>query len=299
MSETDASGGFTIDPCDDCLDPADAFAVVGNETRLSILEALWEAPERPVTFSDLRRRVGIRDSAQFNYHLDKLAGTFVAKTEAGYDFRHAGEKVITAVISGTFTDHPTVAPFPVEGHCTACGGDLQAWYADERLGIECGDCGRTHAHYPFPPGGLEGRSRSELLDAFNQRVRHLHCLAADGVCPECGGRARTTITRESTRLDFEVCVEHRCERCDHRVSSPVGLALLDQSDVVSFHKAHGVDLCGTPYWRFDWCTSDDRTTVLDDDPWRVRVDIPLDDEELRVTLGGDLDVVDVARRTRP
>jgi DNA-binding transcriptional ArsR family regulator len=69
MSETDAGEEGLLTDCVDCLDPAEAFAVVGNETRLAILEALWRSPERPVTFSDLRRRVGMRDSAQFNYHL--------------------------------------------------------------------------------------------------------------------------------------------------------------------------------------------------------------------------------------
>ena len=66
--------------CEKCLQPAEAFSVVGNETRLAILEALWAAPERPVTFSELRSRVGMADSAQCNYHLYRLTGQFVAKT---------------------------------------------------------------------------------------------------------------------------------------------------------------------------------------------------------------------------
>lgn len=39
--------------CTDCLDPAEAFALVGNEVRLSILEALWAADESAVSFSEL------------------------------------------------------------------------------------------------------------------------------------------------------------------------------------------------------------------------------------------------------
>jgi DNA-binding transcriptional ArsR family regulator len=295
MSETDAGDEGLLTDCVDCLAPAEAFAVVGNETRLAILEALWRSPERPVTFSDLRRRVGMRDSAQFNYHLGKLTGQFVAKTEDGYEFRHAGEKVVRAVLSGSFNENPTVEPFEVPGECADCGGTLTASYLDEHISVGCRDCGRLHAHAPFPPGGLTDRSDEEVAHAFDQRVRHLHCLAADGVCPECGGRMGTTLSEETGPLDVAACSVHRCEQCDHRIRSPVGLSLLDQSDVVGFHATHGVDLRESPHWTFEWCVGD-RTTVLDDDPWRVRVDIPLDDEELRVTLDDELTAVAVERR---
>ena len=81
---SDSSVSSDTDPesvleCTECLDPADAFALIGNETRLAILEALWAADERPVSFSELRRAVGMRDSAQFNYHLQKLTGHFVTR----------------------------------------------------------------------------------------------------------------------------------------------------------------------------------------------------------------------------
>ena len=56
----------TILNCEDCLAPAEAFSVVANESRLAILEALWRAPHRPVSFSERRRAAGMTDSAQFN-----------------------------------------------------------------------------------------------------------------------------------------------------------------------------------------------------------------------------------------
>lgn len=72
----------------------EGFEMLGSNTRLAILLALWQAqdPSPPpseqsdpdVSFSALRERVGIRDSGQFNYHLDKLVGTFVEQTDAGY-----------------------------------------------------------------------------------------------------------------------------------------------------------------------------------------------------------------------
>lgn len=280
----------------DRVAPAEAFSVIANETRLSILEALWKASERPVSFSDLRREVGMGDSAQFNYHLKKLTDQFVVQTDEGYDFRQAGKKVVRAILAGSFNEHPEIRPFEVDSTCAICGGGLQAKYHDERLIIDCTECGKNHGCYPFPPGGLNDRTREEILDAFNQRVRHLHCLAADGVCPECNGKMTTTVTKDAEDfLGLEVRVDHECEQCHHQLYSAVGLSLLDQSDVVTFHREHGVDLCTKPYWDLAWCVSDEHTTVLSEDPWKILVEIPLDDEVLSVTLDGDLTVLELER----
>jgi hypothetical protein len=61
-----------------------------DETRLGILEALWEVADRPVRFSELFTDTELDDSAQFNYHLQQLTDKFVVKTEAGYDLSHTG-----------------------------------------------------------------------------------------------------------------------------------------------------------------------------------------------------------------
>jgi hypothetical protein len=297
MSRSDATSEHeTLLECSDCLAPADAFALIANETRLSILEALWEADERPVPFSDLRRAVGMRDSAQFNYHLQKLTRHFVAQSDDGYEFQHAGEKVVHAVISGSFNEHPTLEPFPVQGACVACGGPLRAQYEDEHLAIECTDCGQRHGEYSFPPGGLNDRTREEIADAFDQRVRHLHCLAADGVCPECSGRMETHVVEDGDCcLGVGVRVDHACVQCGHTLCSAVGLRLLDHSEVVSFHRERGVSLDERPYWTLPWCVSDEYTRVLERDPWRLEVRMPLAGDELRVSLDGSLDVLGTER----
>jgi hypothetical protein len=285
--------------CEDCLAPADAFALVGNETRLSILEALWEADEHPTRFSTVRAAVGMSDSAQFNYHLSKLTDQFVRKTDEGYELRTAGRKVVQAVLAGSFNEHPR-RELAIEDACTRCGATLTATYEDERLAIDCPSCGRRHGEYTFPPGGLHGRTDREILEAFDQRVRHLHCLAKDGVCPECNGRMHTVIERPDGDgdccLDAGLRAEHVCEQCDHRLCSAVGLALLDQSDVVAFAREQGVRLSETPYWALEWCVSDDPATVVDENPLRLRVDVTVAGATLRVTLDGELSIVDTERR---
>jgi hypothetical protein len=294
MSDAERASAFE---CEECLEPAEAFAVIGNETRLAILEALWEAPERPVSFSDLRRRVGTRDSAQFNYHLQKLVGQFVKKTDDGYDFRGAGRAVIQAVLSGSLNQDPELGPFDVEGECIDCGAGLRAHYGDESLRVACPACGRAHGGWEFPPGGLEDRSKAEVMEAFNQRVRHLLCLIADGVCPACNGRAASTVHDgdHPAAADRDVVVEHDCRRCGYEVATSIGLVLLDDAEVVSFYRDHGIDLNAVPFWTLEWVVSDRHTEGLGEDPWRFRVGSELDDERLEVTLDETLSVAGARR----
>ncbi|MEM4782474.1 MAG: helix-turn-helix domain-containing protein [Halalkalicoccus sp.] len=279
-----------LQACEECVPPAEAFSAIASETRLEILEALWDAPERPVSFSELHDRVDVRDSAQFNYHLKRLVGQFVVRTDEGYDLRHAGESVIQAVLSGSFNRDPD-RRFGVEGECVDCAGPLEARYRDEHVTIDCLDCGQRHGQYAFPPGGLTDRTDEEVAAAFDQRVRHLHCLAADGVCPACNGRMETTIRyAEECCLKLDLLVEHRCLQCRHELCSTPGLRLVEHSAVVSFYRDHGLDLGAIPYWQLPWCVSDEYVTVRSEEPWRLRVRIALDDEELRVDLDDDLAV---------
>jgi hypothetical protein len=271
------------------LSPSEAFALLGNETRIDILQGLQDATaDRPesaaVSFSELYEQVDVDDSAHFNYHLKQLLDHFVRKDEDGYRFRTPGRKVVRSVFAGTFTGRTEVGPFAAPGDCYHCEGDLRARYADERLVVECDDCGRTHVDYPFPPGGFDDRTPEEFLDAFHHHVRHHYCLAADGVCPECMGRMETTLDTETEVPDWTVAVVHACERCDNRLTSTLGLNLLDTAAVLTFFSDRGVDLTTRPFWTNDWCVSDRHTTVLSTDPTRVRLDLPCDGDRLSVTV---------------
>ncbi|WP_436909628.1 DUF7347 domain-containing protein [Halosimplex marinum] len=106
MSER-ANGGDGPDERDDARptvsspserdDPAavtDTFALLSNEMRVRILAALADADAEAVCFSDLRSRAGVTDSGQFNYHLERLRGELVAKTDDGYALTEAGERVV-------------------------------------------------------------------------------------------------------------------------------------------------------------------------------------------------------------
>jgi hypothetical protein len=289
MSEAD-----DIIHCEDCLPPADAFAVVGDESRLGILEALWRL-DTPARFSAVHDEVDIDDSAQFNYHLGKLTDQFVRKVEEGYELRTAGERVVQSILAGSFTQHPE-REIEIDDPCTRCGTTLSATYYDELLTIECPDCGHGHGEYPFPPGGLHDRTDAELLRAFDQRVRHLHCLAKDGVCPVCSGRIETEIERAGECcLGTSLRATHRCVQCDHELCSAIGLSLLDQSPVVAFYEDQGVTLSETPYWQFEWCVDDRPVTVLEEDPWQFEVTMTQAGNTLLVTVDETLSMVETTR----
>jgi len=289
------------------LAPAEAFALLGNETRIDILQSLHEATierddDRPVAFSELYDRTDLDDSAHFNYHLKQLLDHFVRKVECGddddaddcvegYAFRTPGWKVVRSVFAGTFTGRSELGPFDAPGRCYECDGDLEARYANELLTIACTECGRTPVNYSFPPGGLADRTPAEFLDAFHHHVRHHYCLAADGVCPECMGRMETDLVADTAVPGQDVAVRHTCGRCDNRLTSAVGVNLLDTASVLTFFADRGVDLTTEPFWTHPWTVSDVYTTVVSDDPLRVRLDLPCDGDAIRVTVDETLEVL--------
>ncbi|MCH7660071.1 MAG: helix-turn-helix transcriptional regulator [Euryarchaeota archaeon] len=83
-------------PMSEEIPPEEAFALLGNETRVAIIRELGTADD-PRSFSDLHAAVGVRDSGGFNYHLQKLVGSFVRRTDEGYELSGAGERIHESV----------------------------------------------------------------------------------------------------------------------------------------------------------------------------------------------------------
>jgi hypothetical protein len=295
---------------------AEAFAAVGSDLRLSILRVLCDNGE-PLSFSALHDRAGIGDSAQFNYHLQKLVPRFVGKGENGYYATLAGQYVVSAIVTGTFTSR-TIGPFPAGGPCVACGGDLCARYGDDFLPIWCEECDKIHSMWNFPPGGLIGRDQDELLDAYDQWVRHTFDMAISGVCSICGGRMVTKLsldlephppgdTREAPErddnanmsvVDSDVLVTYRCQQCHQRAFSYPGFVLLTDPAVQAFYRNHGQSLEEIRYWTLPWAVDNSPVEIVSESPPRVRIRIHLDGEELAVTLDESLTVVETERTLR-
>ena len=70
-------------------EPADASGALSDPLRIDVLRALVThhretGAAAPIGFADLRRRVDVRDSGRFRYHLEQLRGTFVEPADESY-----------------------------------------------------------------------------------------------------------------------------------------------------------------------------------------------------------------------
>ncbi|WP_458187142.1 ArsR/SmtB family transcription factor [Haladaptatus sp. NG-WS-4] len=283
----------------DSLSPDEAFAVLGDETRIAILRVLFENATEPMSFSELRDAVGMRDSGQFNYHLGKLVEQFVRKTDEGYRLRLAGWQVVGAILSGTYTESGNTDPVSFDHPCPSCGGTVVATYEDERMHIRCADCKELFEAASIPPGALEGFAPEELTQRFEQYMRGLVGHARLGICLSCQGRMSPKLSTDpdpenGVDLEDTPVVEYRCRRCPEVVSVSLGTALLDHPAVVSFHWEHGIDLRTVSSWSLAWLT-DDRPVVESETPLRVRLRVELDGDVLELVVDESLSVVETVR----
>jgi len=298
------------------LAPEEAFDVVGDETRLQILRAL-AAADGPLAYSELFDRVDYDDSANFTYHLNKLRGHFVRKTEEGYVPRIAGRRVVEAIFSGVVTDAPVVDRTGVEMSCMYCGGPTEMAYYDEVAVVYCRACeGRIGkqslaeewpipasdivGYVSIPPAGVYDRSPTEILDAAGVwTVAGVQAYARD-VCPQC-----------SATIDCSprVCTDHAdaddfCERCNHRFAvsveadctncpfttrSPYPTYALGTVELTAFMTAHGIDPFVSDAFHLRNCTEELRST----EPLRARYTFTADGDTLTLTVDESLDVVEV------
>lgn len=273
--------------------PEEVFSLLGHDLRISIIQALWEAGNDPVPFSNLRDRADVADSGQFNYHLGELVGTFVQHTEDGYELTYAGQRVVGAILDGTYTKHASIPPFDTEASCPDCGTPLEAQYADEFFSIRCPTCEDLLQGLPFPPGGLDGRTREELVETAAHWLHAEFVLMRNGICPNCAGIMARTLDADLGPRTAEVGVRYDCQRCMWEGTSTVVSYFLSHPAVVAFYHDHGID--PIEEW-MDEFRRDHSIEVRSEEPLSLTVTIPLDGDELELVVDGDLEVVE-SRRT--
>lgn len=277
--------------------PSDeAFELIGNAQRIKILRALWESPDETVSFSTLRTRAGIADSGQFNYHLDKLLGTFVRKTDEGYRPRRAVTNVIRAILAGAGDGRATLDGVEVDGRCAFCDGGLAASYETETAVVRCRDCGKIQLSEWLPPAAFDGRSGQEVVRTMDRWVRHRTAMVIDGVCPDCGGKpARTLFESRSARGESHdyLRANYVCETCSYECDVPVWLHVLlaRHPGVAAFYRDRGVNLDALPTWELTRQGHAYRVAIESEDPLRIGVAIPLDGDVLHVQLNSALEPV--------
>jgi DNA-binding transcriptional ArsR family regulator len=307
---TDADGSESS-----TLSPDDAFEVLGNETRMEILRALGDA-DGPLSFSELHDRVGTRDSGGFNYHLERLTGHFVRKTEEGYVFRRAGRRVIEAVLSGALTDDPTLERTHPEESCWRCGAPIEInWYAGS-VEMYCTECaGRYERRYddgghgetagegylgrlPLPPAGLKNRTPPEILRAA-WTWGNLEILSMSrGVCPRCSATVEETIhvceTHDAGDGLCDSCggryaagISFACTNCIFEAGAGFVIALVSDTALLSFLTAHGLNpVSPGSIRRINEVHANYDEEILSTDPLEARFTFHIDEDSLTLTVEG-------------
>ncbi|WP_225741300.1 DUF7351 domain-containing protein [Halorussus halophilus] len=247
------------------------------------MAADWrEAREpRPVGFADLRRRVGVRDSGRFRYHLQKLRGRFVEKTEEGYELTHAGMEVVTAILTGTYTERVSRGPTELDSDCFVCGEPALASYEDSVCHVTCAN---DHALFQWsvPPNAAEGATLTEIVELGELLAFQAIELALEGTCPNCYGPIETEVLlrEDDPRPGFRA----ECDTCGGQVVGPVGFCLLVDPEVAAFCRRHGRTLRDRHVWELPFVQDGSTVSVLDSDPVRVEVGVAFDAETLHVTV---------------
>lgn len=313
------------------LSPDDAFAVLGNEARMEILQVLAEA-DSPLTFSDLHERVGVSDSGQFNYHLGKVEGHFVRKTDDQYELRQAGRSVVSAVLSGAITADPVIEPTRIEEPCPLCDAPALVAFYEGRVEHYCTECagyyGRispsdnaamsadhskeTEAYgylgsYQLPPAGTQSRTPDELFRAASTWGLLNLISVASGVCPHCSG---------PLSYSKDICEDHdssadHCEQCDNRHAAHLEfncttclyegaaaftIALLANADLLAFLAAHGINpVAPSDPADYTGVLMNYEEELLSVDPFEARFTFTVDDDGVSFTVDDDLNVVEISR----
>ncbi len=300
------------------LSADEAFSVLGNETRLQILQILGEA-DGPLAYSELFNRIEYEDTANFTYHLEKLVGHFVRKTEEGYLPRPAGRRVVEAVFSGVVTEGPMFGRTGVDIACMYCGTSTEVAYYDEVVVIYCDECeGRIGdstlaeqwpisdsdivGYVRIPPAGVYDRTPTEILEAAGiWTVADVQAIVR-GVCPRCSA----TIDRSADICEGHDDSEDFCKECDHQFGvsitvnctncifetrSPYPTHALGTVDLLAFMTDHGIDPFVSDAFHLSECMEE----IVSTDPLEALYTFTADDDALTLTVDGDLSVTEATR----
>ena len=296
-----------------------AFSVLGNETRLQILEVLGDA-DGPLSYTELFDRIEYEDSANFTYHLQQLVGHFLRKTDDGYAPRLPGRRVIEAIYSGVVTDELLIERTATDLTCMYCGQPTEMAYYDEVAVVYCSECeGRIGnmglaeewpipaddivGYVSIPPAGVYGRTPTEILEAAGiWTVADVQAIVRE-VCPRCAAQiersafvcddhARTDDFCEQCNHQFGVRIEVQCTNCIFRSRSPYPTHALGNLDLVAFMTAHEIDPFASD--RFHLSSADEE--ILSIEPLEARYTFSVDGDSISLTVAEDLSVSEVTRR---
>jgi DNA-binding transcriptional ArsR family regulator len=302
----------------------EAFSLLGDETRVAILLALWEeydphGTDNVVTFSEIFDRVDYEDPGSFSYHLDQLAGHFIRREAdgGGYKLRTPALRFIHAVIAGTGVQDTRIGPTEIDQPCPFCDGPTAISYEDGLVLHFCTECAGVTTEegvpgylsaVPFDPAGLVERTPNEIRAASRVAAWRQTQIMFEGLCPACSGRVDAWLECcqdhdpnglcERCGAKYRVLARFQCDICkNHNVSSPKALVLFHPA-VVAFYEGNGIstriraddfDSVRRVFGLMDGHEVD----LITDEPPRAAVAAAVDDDEIRLTFDETTRVVGV------
>ena len=298
------------------LSADEAFSILGDDTRLRILRVLGDA-DGAMQFSDLQSAVGYEASGNFSYHLEKLTGNFIEKTDEGYALQLPGRRVITAIQSGLIREERVRERAEIEEPCLLCGGTVEVELGPGGVAKYCTACpgvfrdrregAKADNGYlgtlGLPPAGFHERSPEEAYRAAQLWANLARMARSHGICPKCSA---------ALEQDIEVCEDHdadqgvcaacgmtlqvhlhsECTNCIYHIHEGIGARFYGRSPMLSFlldAGANPVSSTATERPPFDHA-------VDAHDPFRGRFIYYGDDELFEIIFDDSMELVEVTRR---
>lgn len=327
MSDTDAAE-LPLDETVGAAGPhaTDAFALLGNETRLAILLALWgeydpHATDNVVPFSTIFDRIESDDPGTVSYHLQKLAGQFILQYPdgGGYELRVPALRFIHAVIAGAGVQDASLDLTEIDQPCPFCDAPTAITYREGLVVHVCTECegvttGEDVQGYlsavPFDAAGLTDRSPEEVRAASRVAAWRQTQIMFEGLCPACSGPVDSWLEcctdHESTGIcdqcgtKFASLARFECQTCkNHNVSSPKALALFHPA-VMAFYDEHAIstrihaDDFESVQQVFDLMDSH-QVDVVATDPPQAEVTVTSSEDEIRLVFDETASVANICR----
>lgn len=305
---------------------SEAFALLGNETRLAILLALWEeydphTTDNVVSFSKIFDRVDYDDPGSFSYHLQQLTGQFIRQYPdgEGYELRVPALRFIHAVIAGAGVQDETLESTEIDQPCPFCDAPTAISYQEGLVVHVCTECeGVTTEEgvpgylsaVPFDPSGLAERTPEEIRAASRVAAWRQTQIMFEGLCPACSGPVESWLEYclhhdpsgvcDHCGTKFPVLARFQCRICkNHNVSSPKALALFHPA-VTAFYEDHGISTRiraedFESVRRVFGLMDDHEVEIINEEPPRTALTASVDDDEIRLTFDETATVVGVRR----
>lgn len=281
-------------------EPESVFSLLSDDNRVAILRTLWET-EETISFSELYDNVDIKDSGQFNYHLDKLVGKFVDKNKDGYRLTEAGRQINGAIDAGAYTATGSMEPIPLDPSCRICGGERTLFYEDELLEVECDSC-EVKAAFGVPPSVFAGRDRAEIPEIAGKYLLTAIYRLQRGFCTFCDGPVEHTVepletapweSNSTTGDDIHLpVIQYVCHNCGAEPTSGLTVSLLHHPDVVTFYADHGINIREESLWRIATFNAE-YEAIESIDPFRASATFHVEVDELTIVVDEQLETVAV------